>query len=39
MEGSPVALTTIAGIVAEELGSGTGFAWLRFKGAKVFNCN
>ncbi|KAL5233555.1 hypothetical protein ACI65C_000965 [Semiaphis heraclei] len=33
-----IALTTIAGTVAEESGSGPGFAWLRFGNVRVFSC-
>ncbi|KAL4121742.1 hypothetical protein QTP88_014193 [Uroleucon formosanum] len=33
-----IALTTIAGIVAEESGSGPGFAWLRFGNVRAFSC-
>jgi len=33
-----IALTTIAGTVAEEPGSDSGFAWLRFGNVRVFSC-
>lgn len=35
---SSIALTCNAGRVAEETGSGLGFAWLRFGGLRVFSC-
>ncbi|KAL4121986.1 hypothetical protein QTP88_014401 [Uroleucon formosanum] len=33
-----IALTTIAGIGAEESGSGPGFAWLRLGNVRAFSC-
>lgn len=33
-----IALTVAAGQIAEETGSGPGFAWLKFGGAIMFSC-